>query len=102
MQISTLVVAEQEGGLIRPSSLSALAAAGSIGHDNSISVLLAGTGSSLHKAVSQAAGLPTVSQVGGGAFIFLSLLPACFLAIWTVEVVSVEVKILAMVMEGTY
>lgn len=62
--MSTLVVAEHEGGSINQSSLSAIAAAGSISEGNSISVLLAGSGSSLQEAASHAASShPSVSQV---------------------------------------
>eukprot|EP00262_Sarcandra_glabra_P007765 TRINITY_DN20708_c0_g1_i1.p1 TRINITY_DN20708_c0_g1~~TRINITY_DN20708_c0_g1_i1.p1 ORF type:complete len:362 (-),score=61.43 TRINITY_DN20708_c0_g1_i1:370-1455(-) len=53
--ISTLVLAEHEGGSVKPSSLCALAAAGAISEGNSISVLLAGSGPSLHEAASHAA-----------------------------------------------
>ncbi|KAL5983815.1 hypothetical protein ACLOJK_017909 [Asimina triloba] len=62
--MSTLVIAEHEGGLIKPSSMSALAAAGALGDSNSISVLLAGSGPSLQEAASDAAtSHPSVSQV---------------------------------------
>lgn len=64
LQMSTLVVAEHEGGSIKQSSLSAVAAAGAISEGNSISVLLAGSGSSLQEAASHAAtSHPSVSQV---------------------------------------
>nr|KYP55313.1 hypothetical protein KK1_001524 [Cajanus cajan] len=53
---STLVVAEHEGGVIKPPSLSALAAATCLpDRDSSVSVLVAGSGPSLHQAASHAA-----------------------------------------------
>ncbi|XP_039831091.1 electron transfer flavoprotein subunit alpha, mitochondrial isoform X2 [Panicum virgatum] len=52
---STLVVAEHEGGFVKPSSLSALAAAEAIAEENKISVLLGGSGPALHKAADHAA-----------------------------------------------
>ncbi|CAL4928256.1 unnamed protein product [Urochloa decumbens] len=61
---STLVVAEHEGGFVKPSSLSALAAAEAIAEENKISVLLGGSGPSLHKAADHAASShPLVSEV---------------------------------------
>lgn len=64
MQISTLVLGEHEGGIVKPSCLSAISAAGSICNDNSISILLAGSGPSLQKAASHAASShPSLSQV---------------------------------------
>lgn len=64
MQISTLVLGEHEGGIVKPSCLSAISAARSLCKDNSISVLLAGSGPSLQKAASHAAfSHPSVSQV---------------------------------------
>ncbi|WVZ61173.1 hypothetical protein U9M48_011086 [Paspalum notatum var. saurae] len=61
---STLVVAEHEGGLVKPSSLSALAAAEAIGKYNKVSVLLGGSGPALHKAADHAASShPLVSEV---------------------------------------
>ncbi|KAL8144343.1 hypothetical protein V2J09_017375 [Rumex salicifolius] len=53
--ISTLIVAEHDGGSIKPSSLSAVAAAKKLGEDNSVSMLLAGSGPSLQQAASHAA-----------------------------------------------
>lgn len=62
--ISTLVLAEHEGGFVKPSSLSAVAAAGSISKENSVSILLGGSGPNLQKAASHAASChPLVSQV---------------------------------------
>ncbi|GJM97170.1 hypothetical protein PR202_ga14075 [Eleusine coracana subsp. coracana] len=55
VQASTLVVAEHEGGLVKPSSLSALAAAEAVSKENKISVLLGGSGPALHKAAEHAA-----------------------------------------------
>ncbi|MED6207414.1 hypothetical protein PIB30_035618 [Stylosanthes scabra] len=64
---STLVVAEHESGAVKPHSLSAVTAAASLGGGNdksSVSVLLAGSGPSLHQAASHAASShPSVSQV---------------------------------------
>ncbi|XP_072968968.1 electron transfer flavoprotein subunit alpha, mitochondrial [Typha angustifolia] len=62
--ISTLVIAEHEGGFVKPSSLSALAAAEAITKENSVSVLLGGSGSTLQKAASHAASShPLISEV---------------------------------------
>ncbi|OIW08304.1 hypothetical protein TanjilG_02980 [Lupinus angustifolius] len=59
---STLVIAEHEGGVIKAPSLSAILAATSL--NSSISLLLAGSGSSLHQAASQASSThPSISQV---------------------------------------
>lgn len=62
---STLVVAEHEGGVIKPPSLSALAAATCLpDRDSSVSVLVAGSGPSLHQAASHAASChPSISNV---------------------------------------
>ncbi|KAK7405079.1 hypothetical protein VNO78_06263 [Psophocarpus tetragonolobus] len=60
---STLVVAEHEGGVIKPPSLSAVAAATCL-PESSVSVLLAGSGASLHQAASHAASChPSISKV---------------------------------------
>ncbi|KAK4767816.1 hypothetical protein SAY87_002957 [Trapa incisa] len=62
--ISTLVVAEHEGGCIKASSVNAVEAARLLGHDNSITVLLAGSGPSLERAASSASSChPSVSKV---------------------------------------
>lgn len=62
--MSTLVVAEHEGGFVKPSSLSALAAAEAIAKENKVSVLLGGSGPALHKAADHAASShPLVSEV---------------------------------------
>ncbi|XP_010931621.1 electron transfer flavoprotein subunit alpha, mitochondrial isoform X1 [Elaeis guineensis] len=62
--ISTLVVAEHDGGSIKPSSLSAVEAAAAISRENSISVLLGGSGPDIGKAALQAASShPLISQV---------------------------------------
>ncbi|KAF8401500.1 hypothetical protein HHK36_012440 [Tetracentron sinense] len=62
--VSTLVLAEHEGGSVKTSSVSAVAAAKAISEENSISVLLAGSGPSLHEAASHAASChPSISQV---------------------------------------
>ncbi|KAL3821575.1 hypothetical protein ACJIZ3_007480 [Penstemon smallii] len=62
--VSTLVVAEHEGGSVKASSLSAVEAAKFLGEDNSISLLIAGSGPSLGKAAAHAASShPSISQV---------------------------------------
>ncbi|XP_052206431.1 electron transfer flavoprotein subunit alpha, mitochondrial [Diospyros lotus] len=62
--LSTLVLAEHEGGSIKAPSVSAVEAAKSLGKDNSVSVLLAGSGLSLQKAAEHAASChPSISQV---------------------------------------
>ncbi|XP_057950792.1 electron transfer flavoprotein subunit alpha, mitochondrial [Malania oleifera] len=62
--VSTLVLAEHEGGYIKAPSVSAVAAAKSLGEDSSISVLLSGSGPSLQKAAEHAASFhPAISQV---------------------------------------
>ncbi|KAI4388341.1 hypothetical protein MLD38_000677 [Melastoma candidum] len=61
---STLVVAEHESRSIKPASLSAVEAAKRLGEDNSISMLLAGSGPLLQEAAEQAASChPSVSEV---------------------------------------
>ncbi|KAE8734905.1 Electron transfer flavoprotein subunit alpha [Hibiscus syriacus] len=61
---STLVLAEHEGGSIKAQSLSAVVAANSISRDNPVSLLLAGSGSSLQQAAEKAATChPCISQV---------------------------------------
>ncbi|XP_042471194.1 electron transfer flavoprotein subunit alpha, mitochondrial [Zingiber officinale] len=62
--ISTLVLAEHEGGFVKQSSLSAVAAAAAVNKEKSVSVLLGGSGPSLLKAASHAASChPSISQV---------------------------------------
>ncbi|GFZ06517.1 electron transfer flavoprotein alpha [Actinidia rufa] len=62
--LSTLVLAEHEGGSITASSVSAVEAAKSLSEDNSVSILLAGSGTSLKEAAEHAASChPSVSQV---------------------------------------
>ncbi|KAF3330778.1 electron transfer flavoprotein subunit alpha [Carex littledalei] len=62
--ISTLIVAEHDGGFVKPSTLSAIAAAEVVSKENSISVLLAGSGPSVEKAAQHAATChPLVSEV---------------------------------------
>ncbi|KAL6894403.1 hypothetical protein ACP4OV_008501 [Aristida adscensionis] len=64
VEVSTLVVAEHEGGAVKPSTLSALAAAEAISKENKISLLLGGSGPTLHKAAEHAASShPLVSEV---------------------------------------
>lgn len=61
---STLILAEHEGGSVKAPSVSAVVAAKSLSEDNAISMLLAGSGSSLQKAAAHAASChPSVSQV---------------------------------------
>ncbi|KAL3690799.1 hypothetical protein R1sor_004450 [Riccia sorocarpa] len=61
---STLVVGEHEEGLLKASTLSAVAAATALGEGGSISLLLGGFGPSVHKAASQAASAHSaISQV---------------------------------------
>ncbi|VAH97459.1 unnamed protein product [Triticum turgidum subsp. durum] len=62
--VSTLIIAEHEGGLVKPSSLSALAAAEAIAKENKVSLLLGGSGPTLHKAAEHAASShPLVNEV---------------------------------------
>lgn len=58
-----MVLAEHEGGSIKASSLSAVEATKSLGEDNSVSILLAGSGPSLREAAQAASCHPYVSQV---------------------------------------
>ncbi|KAL6529432.1 hypothetical protein OROGR_015055 [Orobanche gracilis] len=61
--LSTLVLAEHGGGFVRASSLSAVEAAKYLGEDNSISLLVAGSGPSLQEAADHAASChPSISQ----------------------------------------
>lgn len=58
------MLAEHEGGALKAPSISAVEAAKSLGDDNSISLLLAGSGPSLSEAAAHAASChPSVSQV---------------------------------------
>eukprot|EP00250_Pteridium_aquilinum_P017168 c23486_g1_i1 orf=448-1518(-) len=63
--ISTLVIAEHEGGSLKASSLNALAAASLFGEKNAISLLVAGSDSvALESVAKQAsAAFPSISQV---------------------------------------
>ncbi|XP_044985429.1 electron transfer flavoprotein subunit alpha, mitochondrial-like [Hordeum vulgare subsp. vulgare] len=62
--VSTLIIAEHEGELVKPSSLSALAAAEVIAKVNKVSLLLGGSGPTLHKAAQHAASShPLVNEV---------------------------------------
>ncbi|KAL0306405.1 UNVERIFIED_CONTAM: Electron transfer flavoprotein subunit alpha, mitochondrial [Sesamum radiatum] len=62
--LSTLILAEHEKGAVKASSLSAVEAAKCVGEDNSISLLLAGSGPSLQEAAAHAASChPSISQV---------------------------------------
>ncbi|XP_059662517.1 electron transfer flavoprotein subunit alpha, mitochondrial isoform X2 [Cornus florida] len=62
--LSTLVLAEHEGGSIKASSVSAVEAAKSLSEDNAVSLLLAGSGPSLQKVAEHAASChPSISQV---------------------------------------
>lgn len=59
-----MVLAEHEGGLVKQSSLSAIAAAAVVKKEKSVTVLLGGSGLALRKAASHAASChPSVSQV---------------------------------------
>lgn len=59
-----MVLAEHEGGFVKPASLSAVAAAGDISGEKSISILLGGSGPTLQEAASHAASChPLVSKV---------------------------------------
>ncbi|GMH25514.1 hypothetical protein Nepgr_027357 [Nepenthes gracilis] len=61
---STLVLTEHDGGSVKSSSVSAVVAARSLSEDNSIAMLLAGSGPSLQEAAAHAASChPSVSQV---------------------------------------
>lgn len=64
MQASTLVVAEHDGGKLKDSSLSAIAAAGGLGESSTIAVLLGGTGPTLQQAASSASKAhPSITKV---------------------------------------
>ncbi|CAN0899936.1 Electron transfer flavoprotein subunit alpha, mitochondrial [Linum grandiflorum] len=61
--ISTLVIGEHEGGVVKPPTLSAVEAAKCLGDGNSVAVLLAGTGTSIQDAAAHAASChPLISQ----------------------------------------
>ncbi|XP_044955095.1 electron transfer flavoprotein subunit alpha, mitochondrial-like [Hordeum vulgare subsp. vulgare] len=67
-KVSTVIIAEHEGGAyfqhVKPSSLSALAAAEAIAKENEVSLLLGGSGPTLHKAAQHAASShPLVNEV---------------------------------------
>ncbi|PNT13313.1 hypothetical protein POPTR_011G135600v4 [Populus trichocarpa] len=62
--ISTLILAEHDGGAIKSQSISAVEAANSLDKQTSISLLLAGSGPSLQQAAAHAASChPSISQV---------------------------------------
>lgn len=62
--ISTLILAEHESGSIKAQTVSTVVAANHLGESSSVSLLLAGSGSSLQEAASQAASChPSVSEV---------------------------------------
>ncbi|XP_057838525.1 electron transfer flavoprotein subunit alpha, mitochondrial isoform X2 [Cryptomeria japonica] len=62
--LNTLVLAEHEGGSVKASSFNAVAAAQAFGNETSVSLLMAGSGPSLHAAANQAASShPLISQV---------------------------------------
>lgn len=64
MKLSTLVLAEHEGGSVTASSVSAVEAAKFLGEENPISLLLAGSGPSLQEAAEHAASChPSISEV---------------------------------------
>lgn len=59
-----MVLAEHENGLIKAQSVSAVEAAKSLNNENSVSMLLAGSGPSLKEAAKHAASChPSISQV---------------------------------------
>lgn len=61
---SSLVVAEHDGGKLKGSSLSAIAAAGGLGESSTVSVLLGGTGPALQQAASHASKAhPSITKV---------------------------------------
>jgi len=61
---STLVVAEHEGGALKNSSLSAVAAAAALGEGSTVSLLVGGSGPLLQQAVAHAAKAhPAITQV---------------------------------------
>ncbi|KAE8818148.1 electron transfer flavoprotein subunit alpha, mitochondrial [Hordeum vulgare] len=63
-KVRTLIIAEHEGGLVKPSSLGALAVAEAIAKENKVSLLLGGSGPMLHKAAQHAASShPLVNEV---------------------------------------
>lgn len=63
-EASTLVVAEHDGGKLKDSTLSAIAAAGGLGESSTISVLLGGTGPALQEAASSASKAhPSITKV---------------------------------------
>ncbi|KAE8802846.1 electron transfer flavoprotein subunit alpha, mitochondrial [Hordeum vulgare] len=64
IKMFTLIIAEHEGGLVKPSSLSALAVFEAIAKENKVSLLLGGSGPTLHKAAQHAASShPLVNEV---------------------------------------
>lgn len=72
-------MAEHEGGFVKPSSLSALAAAEAIDKENKISLLLGGSGPTLQKAAEHAASShPLVSEVSVLYHYWLFLVSLCY------------------------
>jgi len=64
VKASTLVVAEHDGGKLKDSSLSAIAAAGGLGESSTISVLLGGSGPALQQAAASASKAhPAITKV---------------------------------------
>lgn len=64
LKASTLVVAEHEGGALKNSSLSAVAAAAALGEGSTVSLLVGGSGPLLRQAVAHAAKAhPAITQV---------------------------------------
>ncbi|GAB4851406.1 hypothetical protein Ancab_030809 [Ancistrocladus abbreviatus] len=62
--ISTLILTEHDAGSVKSSSVNAVVAAKSLSDDNSISMILAGSGPSVQEAAEHAASVhPSVSQV---------------------------------------
>eukprot|EP00249_Psilotum_nudum_P003008 c16335_g1_i1 orf=91-1167(+) len=63
-QASTLVLAEHDGGSLKAASLNAVSAANVLSEGSPISLLIAGSGPSLHRVAKQAATVhPAISQV---------------------------------------
>ena len=64
VKASTLVVAEHDGGVLKGSSISAIAAASALGEGSTVSVLVGGTGPDLQQAASHASKLhPAIDKV---------------------------------------
>jgi hypothetical protein len=74
VKASTLVVAEHDGGVLKGSSISAIAAASALGEGSTVSVLVGGTGPALQQAASHASKLhPAIDKVLNKALKFCCL-----------------------------